>query len=151
MTKVNFTRKSKSADVSIDIKDSNGNLIKTVSFNPSDMRSSKIFAEIIKKSSALSDMLNDKDFEPDTAITVVNILDDIFSDLDKIFGAGTTELLTYGVINEESLESLKEFIAIVMPFYEEAMKDKEDRIKPYVATAAKAAKVKKDSKDESAS
>ena len=137
MDKAKFVRKAKTPAVSIDIKDSEGGLLKTVLFDPGDARGAKVFAEIIQKTSAIDDVLKDADSDQDSIITVVNILDDIFADLDKIFGAGTTELLTYGVINEESIECLKGFLDVVTPFYQKSAEERERRLKPYAAKAVK--------------
>lgn len=137
MDKANFIRKARTPAVSIDIKDSEGGLLKTVLFDPSDARGAKVFAEMIKKTSGIDDLLKDAGSEQDSVIAVVNTLDDIFADLDKIFGKGTTEILTYGVINEESIESLKEFLDIVTPFYIKAAEEREGRLKLYAAKAVK--------------
>jgi len=136
MSKADFTRKARSQAVSIDIKDSEGGLLRTISFNPRDARDAKVFAEMSIKINNIQNLLqgNDKESEtkPGQIIEVVNALDDIFADLDKIFGAGTTDLLTYGVIDEESLESLMGFLAIVTPYYQQAAEDRADKLKPYI-------------------
>ena len=137
MSKASFTRKAKTPAISIDIKDSEGGLLKTVLFNPNDARGAKIFAEIIKKASAIDGMVNNTAPDQDMIITVVNILEAVFCDLDMIFGEGTTELLTYGVIDEEAVESLKGFLDIVAPFYQEAAEARESRLRPYMTKAPK--------------
>lgn len=133
MSTVEFTKRDSNQNVSINIKDSKGDVLRVVYFNPHDARGVKILAEIMEKIYDIDEFIEDAEDSADSIIILVNALEDIFKDFDKIFGEGTVELLTDGVINKESVESIKEFMNIVMPFYQRIAEEREANLKPYIA------------------
>jgi len=133
MDNLSFTRAAKTELVNIDIKDTDGTVLKTISFNPYSGRGRKQFAEIMKKADEINKMLDNTEYDVDKVIVLVNGIDDVFADLDRVFGEGVTELITYGEIDENSIDSLKAFIDVVLPFYEKAAQEETVKTQPYKA------------------
>ena len=107
MNTLNSTRNNKNK--SINIEDSDGNLVRTVYFNPTDLKGIESLAEAAEKASKIS---------PNDIKSIINAVEDIFREIDKTFGEGVAKLLTGDVINQDSMETIKEFICIALPFYQ---------------------------------
>jgi hypothetical protein len=147
-----FIRQRKSNTVSIDIKESDGTILKTVTFNPGDVRSQKIFAEITRKAVVVDKMMKETEnmeaveetglFDgatiknADLVIHLVDALENVFADLDKVFGAGTTDLVTQGVIDAESIEDLKGFLDVVQPYFKKSVEEQGEKMSKYTGNGA---------------
>jgi hypothetical protein len=128
-----FTRSVRQNAAEVVLKDSNGKVLRKIKFNPHDIRGRKVFAEIVTRADAIDEKTANAATEAGKLIVMVDELDTIFAGIDKVFGAGTTDFITEGFIDEVAVENLHKFFTAVRPYFEQAEQAQKDRVVPFMA------------------
>jgi hypothetical protein len=127
-----FTRSVRQNAAEVLLKDGIGKVVRKVKFNPHDIRGRKVFAEIVTRADTIDEKTEAAATEAGKLIVMVDELDIIFAGIDKVFGAGTTDFITEGFIDEVAVENLHKFFTVVRPYFDKAEQTQKDRVMPFM-------------------